>query len=79
MTSIKKYGFIDEARGLAILMVILVHTTQTVAFLPKYFLAVGYYGQMGVQLFFIASAFTMCNSFASRTTENHSILFFYIR
>lgn len=77
--SIKKYGFIDETRGLAILMVILVHTAQTIHDLPKYLFEIGYYGQMGVQLFFIASAFTMCNSFASRSNEKHSVKSFYLR
>lgn len=79
MSSIKKYGFVDETRGLAILMVILVHTTQQVHNLPSFLATFGYYGQTGVQLFFIASSFTMCNSFANRSSEPHSVKSFYLR
>lgn len=79
MSSPEKYTYIDSARGLAILMVILVHATQAVAGLPRYVAAVGYFGQLGVQLFFVASAFTMCNSFQSRSSEPCPVVAFYVR
>lgn len=74
-----KYGFIDSIRGIAILMVILVHTSQSLV-LPygwlKFFAS---YGQMGVQLFFVASAYTLCLSFSKRKNEKNAIAKFYIR
>ncbi|WP_427138946.1 acyltransferase family protein [Psychrobacillus psychrodurans] len=68
-------------RGLAILLVILVHTAQRVEgdVLLRPFAD---YGQMGVQLFFIASAFTLCYSMDSRNSRNSSkfaLRNFYIR
>jgi peptidoglycan/LPS O-acetylase OafA/YrhL len=60
-----KYPHIDSARGIAILMVILIHTAQSVhqavldfKFIPH---IIHEYGQMGVQLFFVVSAFTLDN------------------
>lgn len=74
----QKFESIDIMRGIAILMVILVHTSlyvQGVDFL----LPIAQYGQMGVQLFFIASAFTLCYSFDVRKQANESLRNFYLR
>ncbi|RYD83579.1 MAG: acyltransferase [Verrucomicrobiaceae bacterium] len=56
-----KLGYIDSIRGIAILLVLFVHTANctNTGWIPK---SVTAYGQMGVQLFFIASAFTLCLS-----------------
>lgn len=74
-----KYGFIDSARGIAILMVIFVHVAEMVALPPSAFKVLSYYGQMGVQLFFVASALTLCLSFEHRKNEHNAMLNFYIR
>jgi len=73
-----KYPWIDALRGAAILGVIAVHASDHVAGWrgPTEFLCA--FGQMGVQLFFIASAITLCLSTASRA-ERHPVLSFYIR
>lgn len=54
-----KLKHIDALRGIAVLLVILVHTSQSI---PGISLPLRYfskYGQMGVQLFFIISAYTL--------------------
>ena len=73
-----KYRYIDAIRGVAILMVILTHTSQVVKmnFLPNVIPA---FCQMGVQLFFVASAFTLCLSMANRVSEEKLMLKYSIR
>lgn len=73
-----KINAIDIMRGIAILAVILVHTAQQIdgaMFLRQ----VAYYGQMGVQLFFVVSAFTLCHTFESRNKEKNVLVKFYTR
>lgn len=75
-----KLGYIDAARGIAILMVVLVHHTAAVAkIMPLGDAAtlIGGYGQMGVQLFFVASALTLCMSQSRRGGQ--SLGDFYLR
>lgn len=74
-----RFNYIDAARGIAILLVMLVHTAQGLgttggipSFLPEY-------GQMGVQLFFVASAFTLCLSHDRRNDEALPLLNYAIR
>ncbi len=62
--------YIDSLRGVAILMVILVHTSQTVSGLHSYIQTVCNFGQMGVQLFFVLSAFTLCLSMERRSGQS---------
>jgi peptidoglycan/LPS O-acetylase OafA/YrhL len=47
-----KLSHIDSLRGIAIIMVIVVHTAQSVANLPDLIKPFTTYCQMGVQLFF---------------------------
>lgn len=54
----KRLRFIDALRGYAILGVIIVHVSQKVE-LGAFFKLILTQGQMGVQLFFIMSAYTM--------------------
>jgi len=62
-----KFQYVDALRGIAILLVILVHTGgRTPEGLP--FEAISTYGQYGVQLFFVMSAFTLCHSAARMNT-----------
>ncbi|QHD70734.1 acyltransferase family protein (plasmid) [Sphingobium yanoikuyae] len=74
----RKLVFIDTLRGLAILMVILVHHSQVFSVLRPFTYPAAY-GQLGVQLFFVASAFTMCMSASHRREEPHPVSSFYIR
>lgn len=74
-----KLQHIDTARGIAILMVIMVHSSlHFVAFewLSLFFVR---YGQMGVQLFFVVSAFTLCLSADRRSDEKRPIVNYAIR
>ena len=79
VVSQNKLDYIDSLRGIAILLVILVHTSQSVSGLSKISSFVTRYGQMGVQLFFILSAFTLSLSFDKKMDERGALLFFYIR
>ena len=70
--------FIDALRGVAILMVVLVHTSHNIPELTYPGLRFAQYGQMGVQLFFVVSAFTLALSFEGRH-EKHNVRNFFIR
>ena len=74
-----KYLYIDNIRGIAILMIILKHSAREIEGLSVPLEALSDYGQMGVQLFFIASAFTLCLSRERRINEKYAISNFYIR
>jgi len=75
----EKFAFVDEMRGIAILMVILVHTSQKVHNLTPFIASLAQYGQMGVQLFFVASAYTLCISIERHSEESVGVLSFYLR
>jgi peptidoglycan/LPS O-acetylase OafA/YrhL len=74
---VRKLDFVDQMRGLAILLVIAVHYSQV--FAQVAIRNLGLPGQLGVQLFFIASAFTLCRSADSRRDEAHPVRNFYLR
>jgi peptidoglycan/LPS O-acetylase OafA/YrhL len=79
-SDIKKYAFIDALRGMAILGVILVHSSQSVPPTNATLLWVMREGARGVQLFFVASALTLCMSWTTRSAyENFPVRNFYIR
>lgn len=76
-----KLSYINSARGIAILMVLSLHVSllinlkehnRILEFIFKY-------GQLGVQLFFIASAYTLCLSADHRKSEQHALRKFYVR
>ncbi|MBB6609947.1 acyltransferase [Pontibacter sp. Tf4] len=75
----KKLQYIDTLRGVAIMMVMLVHTTQVVPDLPFLTNTLADLGKLGVQLFFVLSAYTLCLSASKRQKEDNPLLFFYIR
>jgi peptidoglycan/LPS O-acetylase OafA/YrhL len=75
-SELPKLNYIDSLRGVAILMVIIVHTSQSITGLNRYANLLLDYGKTGVQLFFILSAFTLCLSMTKRHDGN---LNFYIR
>lgn len=79
-------SYIDGWRGVAILLVVAVHTSQICGnnghgiFLTKYSETFFNSGARGVQLFFILSAFTLFNSSYRRfKRDSHPKLFFYLR
>lgn len=78
--SVRKYDYIDTIRGIAILGVVLVHATQWVHPSSEFFTLVGREGQMGVQLFYLASALTLFLSMNARQhQESRPLLKFFIR
>lgn len=60
-------------------MVMLVHTAQSVPELPRYVLNFTKYGQLGVQLFFVVSAFTLSISADRRSDEKYKTNKYLIR
>ena len=57
-----RLDWVDGVRGIAILMVIAVHASHGVAGDQSFVKSVFSYGGFGVQLFFVASALTLCMS-----------------
>ncbi len=75
----KKYEYIDSLRGIAILLVILTHVRQHLRFFPELINQITLDGHLGVQLFFIVSAFTLTMSYYSRINEQNKTKNFFIR
>jgi len=73
-----KLLFVDSMRGWAILMVIACHQAQEFRLAGPLKLLTSY-GQTGVFLFFLASAFTLSNSATLRSDESHATRNFFIR
>jgi exopolysaccharide production protein ExoZ len=71
-----KHGYIDVLRGIAILLVIMVHSSQAYDTLDPLISKYTAEGARGVQLFFITSALTLMISWNAR---NDGIRSFYIR
>lgn len=71
--------FINSARGIAIFMVIVCHCGVLYNFESKYIRELYAYGQLGVQLFFLVSAYTLCHSNDTRGKEKNGLISFYIR
>ena len=73
-----KLNYIDLLRGVAILLVIVCHVSQSqIGFSPRNRAFLNF-GRIGVQLFFFLSAYTLCLSMDSRK-ERYFIRNFYIR
>lgn len=75
----ERVAWIDTIRGVAILLVISVHVSQSVGDMSHPLLRVASLGQLGVQLFFTASAYTLCASAARGLSNRIQIRDFYIR
>lgn len=78
---IKHYDYIDAVRGMAILLVVIVHVVQSVPGIPEVLAKVLAKGQYGVQMFFIASALTLFMSYSQREKIDGADTkkFFFIR
>ena len=72
------FAYIDAVRGLAFLSVLVMHSAiVTGFFFGKGVLSQGNYG---VQLFFLASAVTLCHSMAERQKiDKYPVFYFYLR
>ena len=79
MQANEKLDYVDSLRGIAILMVMLVHTAQSVPELPRWVLTITKYGQLGVQLFFVVSAITLSASMDRRSDEEDRTKRYLIR
>lgn len=81
----KKYQYIDSLRGIAVLLVILVHIYYVLDNTADYFDYDGIFlivirgGAYGVQLFFIVSAYTLMMSHYNRLDEPNKTRSFFIR
>lgn len=65
MAVTEKYGWVNALRGYAILLVILIHSSQQLS-VSKIMTLFTHTGDMGVQLFFIMSSFTLFLSYSKR-------------
>ena len=84
----KKFDFIDALRGLAIIGVLISHAQRNIeiwgalgrsAALSPWIHGLAAQGARGVQLFFIVSAITLCNSQAHRRAEYGAWSNFFLR
>ena len=74
----RRYEFVDALRGIAVLGVVAVHTTQN--FHARAIESLLGLGQYGVQLFYIVSAFSLCLSLDQRSrSERRPILNYGLR
>ena len=58
--------YLDGLRGIAILMVLMIHSAQLIAGLPEAARNLTFYGVRGVQLFFIVSGLTLMLNYARK-------------
>lgn len=81
MSEPKKYAYIDSLRGIAILLVLLIHVSQLIdrQFFNPGMISFFENGQLGVQLFFMVSAYTLMLSNYAREGENGFNRNFFIR
>lgn len=70
----EKLLVVDLLKGIAIIMVILVHIGQAFD-LPRWLTLITGFGQMGCQIFFVISAFTICLSKEKRSQPYHIFIF----
>jgi peptidoglycan/LPS O-acetylase OafA/YrhL len=80
MNAIEKYGWVNAARGYAILLVVMIHIPQFL-FTANSIALLTHTGDMGVQLFFVMSSFTLFNSYSKRAVDGatHTKRAFFVR
>lgn len=74
-----RFDFIDNLRGIAIIMVILRHCYNGSWEMSTPFDVLAHFSQMGVQLFFVVSAFTLCLSMDLRRSRDEGLRNYYLR
>jgi peptidoglycan/LPS O-acetylase OafA/YrhL len=72
-------GFMDMMRGIAILMVLATHVAASIPGLSPGLAMFAKFGQTGVQMFFVASAYTLSLSWQRRVDEPHRLARFALR
>ena len=72
-------GYIDAVRGLGVLGVLITHSCGQAGLVTGTLQKFLFKGSGGVQLFYVASAFTLCLSFSGRKTEAHPTRNFFLR
>jgi peptidoglycan/LPS O-acetylase OafA/YrhL len=77
--SAAKFKYIDLTRGIAVILVVMVHLGQSIPNIPPLVFLFSKFGQFGVQLFFAASALTLCMSANKIKWKNGDIASFWIR
>lgn len=75
----RNLAYIDALRGIAILMVIVTHVAPISSDIHPLLASLSAYGRMGVQLFFVASAVTLCMSMSHRRNESQPLIGFFLR
>lgn len=74
------YAYIDALRGVAIMGVVLIHTSQWIVPSSELLTLIAAQGSRGVQLFYVASALTLFLSMSKRNVvEDRSVLKYFIR
>lgn len=76
---LNRLSHIDSLRGVAILLVFLVHAHPAVSGIGVVAREGLEYGQTGVQLFFVISSLTLCLSMTFRRDESKATLKFFLR
>jgi peptidoglycan/LPS O-acetylase OafA/YrhL len=71
---IRKYDFVDALRGYAVLGVIAVHAAGVMAWGSAPLQRFAVHGARGVQLFYVASALTLCMSWQARSASERAPL-----
>lgn len=79
MANLKHYGWVDALRGWAIIGVMLVHFTGKFGVPFDILEPLAQQGARGVQLFFIASSFTLTTSFIARKEDENALKSYFIR
>lgn len=75
----RRYPWIDSLRGIAILMVIAVHTSHGLKASESLLKTIFGFGGYGVQLFFVASAMTLCMSLENNYGKPRWLMKYAIR
>lgn len=77
----ERYAYLDAIRGIAILLVVMVHATSGVNLSNTIFDSIAHSGNRGVQLFFILSGYTLFMHYKKTIDahETYSWINFYIR
>ena len=77
---IQKFDYIDSLKGFAILGIVFSHTVQWAIPSSEFLNGFAMKGVLGVQLFFLISAFTLCFSMERRVqSESHPIRNYFFR
>lgn len=79
VNSKQKLDYIDDLRAMAIIMVIIVHTSQSISNLPYSLQLFTEYCRMGVQLFFVLSAITLCMSLSRVSSNRENLIIFHLK